>query len=263
MDIATFLGVISAFGLLGVAIVSRGDFTIFFNLSSLLIVVGGTFGATLINFPMKDIIRVMRVVKNAFFHKEVDYMGIIPDMVKYSRIARKDGILALDKVIGEVEDQFYYEGLRMVVDGTRPDMLKQILQNEIDFLAARHRVGISIFKTMGQYAPAFGMIGTLIGLIFMLQNLNDPAQIASAMALALVTTFYGAILANILFLPIAGKLRERSTAEVLKKEMILAGIMSIQSGDMPAIVEQRMVSFLPTDYRREYMEQKGVSFGLV
>jgi chemotaxis protein MotA len=260
VDIATFLGIISAFGLVGLAIVSRGDFTIFFNFPSMLVVLGGTFGATLINFPMKDIIRVLRVVKNVFVYTEIDYMSIIPDMVRYARLARKDGILALDKVIHEVDDQFYYEGLRMVVDGTKPSMLTQILRNEIDFLAARHRVGISIFKTMGQYAPAFGMIGTLIGLIFMLQNLNDASQIAGAMALALVTTFYGAILANILFLPIAGKLKERSTAEILKKEMMLAGILSIQAGDMPGMVEQRMISFLPTEYRKMYMEQKSVRF---
>jgi len=256
VDIATFLGVISAFGLVGIAIVSRGDFTIFFNISSLLVVLGGTFGATLINYPMKDIHRVLKVVKKAFFHKDTDFVGVIPDMVRYSRLSRRDGILALDKVIAEVEDQFYYEGLRMVVDGTKADVLNQILRNEIDFLEARHRVGISIFRTMGQYAPAFGMIGTLIGLIFMLQSLHDASQIAASMALALVTTFYGAILANILFLPIAGKLNERSKAEILKKEMILSGILSIQAGEVPGMVEQRMISFLPTDYRKLYMEQR-------
>jgi len=256
LDIGTFLGILSAFGLLGVAIMSRGDFTIFFNLPSLLIVLGGTFGATLINYPMKDIIRVLRVVKNAFFHKEIDYVSLIPDMVRYSRLARKDGILALDRVIQEIDDQFYYEGLRMVVDGTRTEVLKQILRNEIDFLAARHRVGISIFRTMGQFAPAFGMIGTLIGLIFMLKSLSDASQIASSMALALVTTFYGAILANILFLPLAGKLKERSTAEILKKEMIMAGVLAIQAGDIPGMVEQRMISFLPTEYRKIYMESR-------
>jgi chemotaxis protein MotA len=258
LDIATFLGILSAFGLLAVAIVSRGDFTVFFNLSSLLIVLGGTFGATLINYPMKDIIRVLRVVKNAFVHKEIDYMSIIPDLVRHSRLARKDGILALDKILDEIDDQFYYEGLRMVVDGTKPQMLKQILRNEIDFLAARHRVGISIFRTMGQFAPAFGMIGTLIGLIFMLGALDDASQIASAMALALVTTFYGAILANILFLPIAGKLKERSTAEILKLEMVMTGILAIQQGEMPSMVEQQMISFLPTEYRRVYLEQKTI-----
>jgi len=256
LDIATFLGILSAFGLLGVAIFSRGHFGVFFDLGSALIVFGGTFGATLINYPMKDIIRVLKVVKNAFFHKESDQLSIIPDMVRYSRLARKDGILSLDKVIQEIEDQYTYEGLRMVVDGTRPEILSQIMRNEIECTVARHRVGISIFTSMGQYSPAFGMIGTLIGLIFMLRNLSDPGQIASAMALALVTTFYGSILSNILFLPIAGKLKELSAVEVQRKEMILAGILAIQSGEMPGVVEQRLISFMPTQTRRDYIIQK-------
>ncbi|MCP4219383.1 MAG: motility protein A [bacterium] len=256
MDIATLLGILSAFGLLGAAIVSKGDFSIFFNLGSMMVVLGGTFGAVLINYPMKDLIRVLRVVKNAFIHQEIDYLSIIPGMVRYAKLSRRNGMLALDKVIDEVEEHFYYEGLRMVVDGTKPEVVQQVLRNEIDYMAARHRVGISIFKALGQYAPAFGMIGTLIGLIFMLQSLDDASQIASAMALALVTTFYGAILANIIFLPLAGKLKERSTAEILKKEMILAGVMAIQAGEAPGLLEQRMVSFLPTEYRKIYMEEK-------
>ena len=255
MDIASILGIFSAFGLVGLAIVSQGDFSIFINLNSLLIVIGGTLGATLINYPIKDVIRVFKVVKNAFVSNEIDYLNIIPRMVRYAKLARKDGLLALEKVVNEIEDQFFYEGIRMVVDGIPPKSINEILRNEIDFLAARHRVGISIFKAMGQYSPAFGMIGTLIGLIFMLKSLNDATQIASSMAIALVTTFYGAILANIVFLPIAGKLKERSTSEILEKEMILAGVLAIQSGEIPGMVEQRMVSFLPTEYRKIYMEE--------
>ncbi|MGE5341461.1 MAG: motility protein A [Candidatus Omnitrophota bacterium] len=256
MDIATFLGILSAFGLLGVAIVSRGNFGIFFDAGSALIVLGGTLGATLINYPMKDMIRVFGVVKNAFFHNDIDEMSLIPEMVRYARIARKDGILALDKILPEVEDPFYYEGLKMMVDGVKPDVLTHIMKSEIGFQAARHNIGISIFRTMGQYSPAFGLIGTLIGLIFMLQSMKDPGQITSAMALALITTFYGAILSNVLFLPIAGKLRELSNAEIKRKEMILAGILSIQAGEFPAMVEQRMIAFLPTQSRKTYIHQK-------
>jgi chemotaxis protein MotA len=255
VDISTFLGIISAFGLVILAIVSQGNVGIFLDWPSALIVFGGTFGATLINYPLKDIIRVFKVLKTAFFYKEDDHFNLIPQMVRYARIARKDGLLALEKVVGEIDDQFFYEGIRMVIDSISPDSIKQILQNEIDFQVGRHRVGISIFQTMGQYAPAFGMIGTLIGLILMLRSLNNPATIAQSMALSLVTTFYGATLANIVFLPLAGKLKERSTAEIMKKEMILAGVMAIQAGDVPGIVEQRMVSFLPTEYRKIYSEE--------
>ncbi len=255
MDISTILGIFSAFGLLAVAIFSQGNAGVFLSFNSLLIVLGGTFGATLINYPLRDIIRVLKVTKNAFFVKDEDYFQLIPEMVKYSRRARKEGMLVLDNVLKDIDDPFYYEGLRMIVDGMPKDTVEQILRNEIDFMVSRHRVGISIFKAMGTYAPAFGMIGTLIGLIFMLGSMNDPSQIASSMAIALVTTFYGAVLSNIIFLPIAGKLKERSQNEIVKKEMILTGIISIQSGDIPRMVEQRMVSFLPAEYRKIYIER--------
>ncbi len=257
MDIATFLGIISAFGLVTIAIILQGDFSIFLNVNALLIVLGGTLGATLIHYPLKDVVRVFNVARNVFFYRETeaDFAGLIPLLVRYAKLARREGLIALERILPEIDDQFFYEGMRMVVDGFSPDTMRQILRNEIDFHAARHRVGISIFRTMGQYAPSFGMIGTLIGLIFMLRSLQDPAAVASGMAVALVTTFYGAMLANIVFLPIAGKLQERSKSELLKKEMVLAGILSIQSGETPGMVEQRMISFLPTGFRRIYGEE--------
>ncbi len=254
MDISTILGVISAFGLLGLAIFTQGDFTVFFNLNAFLIVIGGTFGALMVNFPLKEIVKVFRVVKKAFIHQDDELLELIPPMVRYARIARKSGVLALDKELMAIRDNFLYEGLRMVVDRFSADAIRDIMRNELNFTAERHRIGRSIFKTMGNFAPAFGMIGTLIGLIFMLRNLTDASQIASAMAVALVTTFYGALLANIIFLPIAGKLEERSQAELLKKEMTLAGIMAIHAGDVPHMVEQRMISFLPEEYRVLYRQ---------
>ncbi len=255
MDIATILGVVSAFGLLGLAIFTQGNFAVFFNLNAFLIVIGGTFGALLINFPLKEIVKVFRVVKKAFIYQDDELLELIPPMVKYARMARKNGVLALDKVLPEIQDNFMYEGLRMVVDHFSADAIRDIMRNELAFTAERHRIGRSIFRTMGHYAPAFGMIGTLIGLIFMLRSLTDATLIASSMAIALVTTFYGALLANIVFLPIAGKLEERSQAEMLKKEMTLAGILSIQSGDVPHMVEQRMISFLPEEYRIMYRKR--------
>jgi chemotaxis protein MotA len=255
MDIASILGVVSAFFLLGMAIFSHGDFTVFLNLRALFIVLGGTFGATLINYPLKDVFGVIRVVKKAFVNRDDDHLEIISDFIRYSKISRKEGNLALEKVLKEIKDQFLSEGIRMIIDGVSMDNIKEILRNELNFLRARHRVGISIFKAMGQYAPAFGMIGTLIGLIFMLNQIDNPQVIAASMAIALVTTFYGAIISNIVFLPIAGKLEERSTSEILSKEMVLTGLLSIQKGEIPKIVEQKMVSFLPTQYRKIYVQE--------
>lgn len=255
MDVATVLGVLSAFSLLGLAIFSQGNFAVFFNLNAFLIVIGGTFGALLINYPLKEIVKVFRVVKKAFFYKDDELLDIIPPMVRYARLARKNGVLALDKVLPEISDSFLYEGLRMVVDRFSAEAIRDIMRNELTFTAERHRIGRSIFRTLGHFAPAFGMIGTLIGLIFMLRSLTDASQIASSMAVALVTTFYGALLANVIFLPIAGKLEERSQAELLKKEMTLAGVMSIHAGDVPRMVEQRMISFLPEEYRLMYRQE--------
>ncbi len=255
MDIATLLGILSAFGLLGIAIVGQGDFTIFMNFTSLLIVMGGTLGATLINYPLKDVVDVLTVARKAFVEDKREYMDLIPEIVEYSRKARKSGVLALEHVIPTIDDLFLREGVRMIVDGISPSMTKDIMENEIECQVKRHGVGISIFKSMGQYAPAFGMIGTLIGLIFMLRSLNDVSQIASSMAVALVTTFYGVVLANTVFLPVAGKLKERSQGEILKKEMIVAGVLAIQKGEIPGMVEQRMVGFLPTEFRRIYFEE--------
>ena len=255
MDLTTFLGILSSFGLVILAIVSQGSITIFFSWESLLIVLGGTFGAVLVNYPVGEVLRVFRVVKKAFFYRGDDLVDLVPKMVEYSRGARKDGLLILERYIGGEEDLFVAEGLRMIVDGVTPETIREVLSNEIDYLGERHRVGYEIFEAMGTYAPAFGMIGTLIGLILMLKSLSDPAKISQAMSLALITTFYGAILSNILFLPIAGKLKERSRFEVLKKQMCLNGLLAIQGGDIPKVVEQKLVSYLPSEIRAKYLKE--------
>ncbi len=258
MDFATFLGIVSAIALVVGAISYQGNLSFFFNLSAFLIVIGGTLAATLVNYPLKDVFRVLKVVKNAFFSKTDELIDVIPKFVRYGRIARRDGILALERMIHDEEDTFIAEGLRMIVDGVDPITIREIMETEIEYLAERHRVGYEIFESMGSYAPAFGMIGTLIGLILMLRYLDSPEKIGPSMSVALVTTFYGALLANILFLPIAGKLKERSRFEILKKQMILTGILSLQQGDIPKIIEQKLVSFLSTSLRERYLREGNV-----
>ncbi len=258
MDFATFLGIVSAVALVVGAIAYQGSIGIFFNLSAFLIVIGGTLAATFVNYPLKDIFRVLKVVKNAFLYSREDLIDVIPKFLMYARTARRDGLLALEKYIHEEEDTFVAEGLRMIVDGVDQMTVKEIMETEIEYLSERHRVGYEIFESMGTYAPAFGMIGTLIGLILMLRYLDSPSKIGPSMSVALVTTFYGALLSNILFLPIAGKLKERSRFEVLKKQMILSGILSLQQGDIPRIVEQKLVSFLPTSLRERYLREGNV-----
>ena len=249
MDIATFIGVISAFMLIVISIVMAVGIGAFINIPSVLVVVGGTICATLINYPLKEAINSIRVAKNAFFTKSLTFGEIITNFVNYANKARKEGILALESSLPEIDDEFLKKGLQLTIDGLEPQAITEILETEIAFIEDRHKLGSDMFQAMGTFAPAFGMIGTLIGLVAMLQSMDDPGSIGPSMAVALITTFYGAVLANVLFLPISGKLRARSKEETMVKEMILQGIIALSRGDNPRIIEQKLHSFLPPNLR--------------
>jgi chemotaxis protein MotA len=255
MDLATIIGIFSGITLIAITIVTQGNPKVFFNVGSILVVFGGTIAATLINFPLKQILSVMGVVKNAFTHKAPDPTDTIKNIVKFAELARREGILALEDKMKDVDDDFLSQGLQLAVDGTEPDLMRTILGTEIAYLQERHQLGQGIFTSMGTYAPAFGMIGTLIGLVMMLATMQDPSTIGPSMAIALITTFYGAVLANLIFLPIAGKLKTRSKQEIMVKELVMEGVLSIQSGDNPRIVEQKLISFIPPKFRTELAEQ--------
>ncbi len=251
MDIATIIGIITGLGLIIITIFNQGNPRVFFNLGSMLIVFGGTFAATLINYPVKEILSVMGVVKNAFTQKTSSSYDTTKQIVRLAEIARREGILAIEREIQNIDDDFLNQGMQLAIDGTEPDQIRNILGTELAYLQERHDIGQGIFRSMGIYAPAFGMIGTLIGLVLMLSNMDDPDSIGPAMAIALITTFYGAVLANLIFIPIAGKLKTRSKQEVMSKELILEGVLSIQSGDNPRIVEQKLISFIPPKLRTQ------------
>ncbi len=255
MDIATIIGIITGIGLIVITILNQGNPRVFFNLGSILIVFGGTFAATLINYPFKEIMSVIGVVKKAFTQKNSSSYDTTKQIVRLAEIARREGILALEREIQNIDDDFLSQGMQLAIDGTEPDQIRNILGTELAYLQERHEIGQGIFRSMGTYAPAFGMIGTLIGLVLMLSNMNDPDSIGPAMAIALITTFYGAVLANLIFNPIAGKLRTRSKQEVMSKELVLEGVLSIQSGDNPRIVEQKLVSFIPPKFRRQVADK--------
>jgi len=170
--------------------------------------------------------------------------------VDLSGKARKGGILALESSIKEVGDQYFAKGLQLVVDGIEINSVRNVLEKDIEYSSDRHRLGAEVFVTIGTFAPALGMIGTLIGLVQMLQNLEDPSQIGPSMAVALLTTFYGTLVANLIFLPIAGKLKTRSKEEMLVKELIMEGVISIASGENPRIMEQKLQSFIPPKSRK-------------
>ncbi|MBI92540.1 MAG: motility protein A [Gemmatimonadaceae bacterium] len=254
MDIATIVGFIAAITCLMVGIGSNLSSMI--DPPSMIIVVGGTLAATLIANPLQEVIGLIGVIKCAVLTNVPMPTEIIERIVGFAETARREGILSLEAAIEEGDDPFLSTGVRLAVDGTEPDLIMDILETELQFVEERHKQGQEIIANMGNAAPAFGMIGTLIGLVIMLKNMDDPAAIGPGMAIALLTTMYGAILANIIFGPISAKLKVYSSKEVLAKRMIIEGIMSIQSGDNPRIVEHKLSVFLSPKVRPSSEEER-------
>lgn len=250
MDIATFIGLLAGFGLVIAAIVAGGSPLMFLDLPSMVIVLGGTTASTLINYPLRDILGVFGTVKNAFITSIPDPEMLIERLVRYAAISRREGVLALEGHARQPDDDFLQKGIALAIDGAPPDLIKDILSTELTFMEDRHASGQAILYAMGTFAPAFGMIGTLIGLIEMLTSLNDPSQIGRGMATALITTFYGMMLANVVFLPAAGKLRVRTANELLAREIIIEGILSIRAGESPRLVEEKLKAFVAPSIRR-------------
>lgn len=245
MDIATIIGLISGISLILWAIVSKTSLGVFIDVGSMAIVGGGSAAAVLIAFPLKNVLGLAKVLKKTLFAKTPSPISMINDLVRYAEVARRDGILALENVSDEASDPFLVGGIQMAVDGTDPALVEQMLIGELDALAERHEQGKALLDTLGKYAPAFGMIGTLVGLVIMLQAMDDPSKIGPGMAIALLTTLYGSMIANLVALPLSDKLSLRSGEEMLLKSIIVRGIMAIQSGDNPRIVEQKLKTFLP------------------
>lgn len=250
MDLATILGLVIAFGLVSAAILFGGSPLIFINIPSALIVLGGTIGATLVNYPMSHVVGVIGIIKNTFMTNVDNPSKIIEQFMDYANKARREGILSLEPMIKNIDDQYLKKGLQLTVDGLEPQTIQEIMETEISYLEDRHETGAEILAIMGSFAPAMGMIGTVIGLVQMLQSLDDPSAIGPAMAVALITTFYGALLANLVFNPMSGKLKTRSKEEILAKEMMLEGILCISKGENPRIIEEKLNSYLPPKIRR-------------
>ncbi len=230
----------------------------FIDLPSVLIVVGGTVAATLVANPLAEVVKLMGVYMKAIRNTAVVPAELIEKIVGFAETARREGILALEQAVDEQgDDPFLSQGVRLAVDGTEPDLIMDILETELQFIEQRHKAGQDIINRMGDAAPAFGMIGTLVGLIIMLRAMDDPSAIGPGMAMALLTTLYGAILAQVLFIPVGAKLKTYSDNELLGKKMIIEGIMAIQQGDNPRIVEHKLSVFLSPDMRPSTKETSG------
>ncbi|HRX84732.1 MAG TPA: motility protein A [Phycisphaerae bacterium] len=255
MDIATLIGMIIGPVLMIWGMIGDGSpFKMFVDYPSVAIVGGGALTALLLSFPLKEVLSVFKVVKNALFSKPRDPNELIKEMVHYAEVARRDGILSLENSVRDIKDDFLVTGIQMAVDGTDPELIESILESELESIEARHGTGKALFDNLGKYAPAFGMIGTLVGLVKMLANMSDPSQIGAGMAVALLTTLYGALVSNLFAMPVAEKLAKRSSEEMFIKQIILRGVMAIQSGDNPRVVEQKLKTFLPVAQRQSELE---------
>lgn len=255
MDISTIIGLLLGLVFIIGGILSSGEIKAYIDIPSIIIVLGGTIASTLASFPMEDFLKTSKVIKKAFSYEKISPDDVIQEIISLANVARKEGLLSLEKYAEKLEDEFLQKGIMLVVDGTDPELVRNIMETELVFLEERHTEGQNIFETMGTYAPAFGMIGTLIGLINMLRHLDDPSSIGPNMSVALVTTFYGSMLANVVFLPLAQKLKVRSKSEILVKELMVEGLLSIQAGENPRIIEEKLKTFIPPEMRKDYRKQ--------
>ncbi len=251
MDIATIIGILLGFMVIITAIVAGGGWQMFIHIPSMAITIGGMLCATLIHFSLPQFLGIFSIVKKTIIVKVPSQSELIQKMVNYAAINRRDGALALEQEIPNLDNSFFIKGLQMLVDGRDAEQIRDFMSIEIQYLENRHSTGKKILEFMGAAAPAFGMIGTLIGLVQMLRNLSSPEAIGGGMAVALLTTFYGALSANLVFIPLAGKLGIYSKAETTAIEMIVEGICAIAQGDNPTIVREKMQAFISQGRREE------------
>jgi chemotaxis protein MotA len=256
MDVTTVIGAIFGLLLINIGIMLRGgsmdprQLLMFVNFPSMLITFGGAMCASLINYPLHQVIGVWKIAKKVFTEPAEDPTGIIAQFVNLAQKAKREGFLALEEDVKNMDNDFMRRALQHVIDGQDADFIRSMLETEVAFIQERHRVGQEIFTALGTYTPAFGMLGTIIGLILMLAKLEDQAQIARGMAVALLTTFYGILAAYLIFLPIAGKLRRRSDDEILIKEVIIRGVLLLHSGVAPSVLEANLQAYIAPKLRK-------------
>lgn len=258
MDIATLIGFVASIGLFAWSIVSGsgGNVGGFWDTPSIIMVIGGGISTTLLSVRLERFLSLAKVMKNAFFSKVQPPESMIRTLVGFSEVARREGILALQGQVEKTDNPFIANGLQMIVDGTDAETVKTLTQYEMDSIDMRHAEGKQVIDLLGKYGPAYGMIGTLVGLVIMLQNMDDPKKIGPGMAVAILTTLYGAVVANMLCLPIADKLNIRHGQEMLALTIAQSGLLGIQAGDNPRVLEMKLAAFLDPKKRARLSEQK-------
>lgn len=256
MELATLIGLILGFGgVLGGFIMEGGKMSSLVEPSAMIIVFGGSLGATVISFSLKNVTSVPQIIKNAFFVRHTDPVEMLRIIVDLAKKARQSGILALEAELNGIQSEFLRKAIQLVVDGTQPELVREILETEIDAMRVRHKHGIEFFMQWGGYAPTLGVLGTVMGLVHMLENLSDPGNMGPAIAVAFIATFYGVGSANLIFLPITAKLKLHSQEEIASYEMAVEGILSLQAGENPRVVSTKMRSYLAPKIQRVIAEE--------
>ncbi len=265
-DLGTLIGLLAGLGIILIGIIqSGGKLYWFFNLNSLLIVLGGTFAATMVNLPLRAVGNIFNVLQNVFRGEDYDYIGIIEEIVQKAQKARKDGLLSLEADLPMMRDGFFKNGIELAINERESSRLRTFLNLEMNNISSRHVAGQEMFLYMASYAPAVGMLGTVLGLIIMMNNFSSGgggmeitasydvaerfADLLSGMGLALITTFYGVFMANMIFLPIGGKLKRRSENEMMLKSIVVEGIISIHAREHPILIKEKLMTFAPSQFR--------------
>ena len=263
-DLGTLIGLFAGMTIIVIGILnSGGKLFWFFSFNSILIVVGGTLAATMVNLPLKAVKNIFNILKNVFKGEVYDYVGIINEIVEKAQKARKDGLLSLEADLPNMREGFFKNGIELAINERESSRLRTFLNLEMNNIASRHIAGQELFLYMGSYAPAFGMLGTVLGLIVMMNNFAGSgeevsasydvsekfAQLLSGMGLALITTFYGVFMANMIFLPIGGKLKRISENELMLKNIVVEGIISIHAREHPLLIKEKLMTFVPNSLR--------------
>lgn len=259
MEIATILGIFGGFIVITVGIALGGSLRGFYDLPSIFITFGGSFMAMLINFSFEEIGRAFKAMFHILKKSELNTKTVLEEIVEYAKKARREGLLALEDEVQKSGDEFLKKGIQLIVDGTDPELVRNILEIELSFTEERHKSNKAFFDAWASLSPAFGMIGTVIGLVQMLANLDDMNQIGPSMAVALLTTFYGAVWANLICIPIAGKMAQKTSDEIFIKQIMIEGILSIQAGENPRIIEEKLNAFLSATQRKSMNDKQNAA----
>lgn len=256
MDLTTLIGLFFGLGMLLLAFVEEGGaISALLVPTAAMIVFGGTFGAVIVSFTMEDLKKIPYFFKVVFTEKKIDYGTVLESLVETADKARREGLLSLESQLSTIENQFMARGLQLVIDGTDPDLTRGMLEMEIEAFENGEKLGFEIFMALGGFGPTFGIVGTVMGMVNVLSNLSTPDELGPKIALAFLATLYGIASANLLWIPFGTKVKVKTARDVLLMEMILEGILSIQAGENPRVIREKLMTFLPAESRQAKNEQ--------